>query len=112
VNEHLGHATLRSSVHRCDYSTPTRARTYKLRRCRVAPTPTAFVQPRQMSQWAQELTFTSSSELNDFLNGDVAKHGRQEQGSRRRYYAARRWMLAAASRITSYTRRGWDSIGT
>jgi hypothetical protein len=59
----------------------------------------------------QELMFTSSSELNDFLNGDVAKHGRQEQGPRR-YYAARRWMLPAASRITSYTRRGWESIGT
>jgi len=64
--------------------------------------------PRQL--WAK-LTFTSSSELNDFLNGDVAKHGRPEQGLRR-YYAARRWRLPAASRITSYTRRGWESIGT
>jgi hypothetical protein len=53
----------------------------------------------------------SSSELIGFLIGDVAKHGRQEQGPRR-YYAARRWMLTAASRITSYTRRGWESIGT
>jgi len=59
----------------------------------------------------QKLTFTSNGELNDFLNGDVAKHGRQEQGLRR-YYAARRLMLPAASRITSYTRRGWESIGT
>ena len=59
----------------------------------------------------QKLTFTSKGELNDFLNGDVAKHGRQEQGLRR-YYAARCWMLPAASRITSYTRRGWESIGT
>ena len=59
----------------------------------------------------QKLTFTSKGELNTFLNGDVAKHGRQEQGLRR-YYAARCWMLPAASRITSYTRRGWESIGT
>src|SRR5262249_19810118 len=28
----------------------------------------------------QKLTFTSKGELNDFLNGDVAKHRRQEQG--------------------------------
>ena len=59
----------------------------------------------------QKLTFTSNGELNDFLNGDVAKHGRQEQGLRR-YYVGGRWMLPAASRITSYTRRGWESIGT
>ena len=31
----------------------------------------------------QKLTFTSKGELNDFLNGDVAKDGRQEQGLRR-----------------------------
>jgi hypothetical protein len=61
--------------------------------------------------WGQKLTLTNKHELNDFLNGDVAKHGREEQGLRR-YYAARRWMLSAASRITSYTRRGWESIGT
>jgi len=77
---------------------------------RFAPTPTAFA-PAANIAMGQQLTFTSSSELNDFLDGDVAKHGRQEQGLRR-YYAARRWMLPAASRITSYTRRGWESIGT
>jgi hypothetical protein len=64
-----------------------------------------------MFAMGQKLTFTSEGELNDFLNGDVANMDAKSKRLRR-YYAARRWMLPAASRITSYTRRGWESIGT
>ena len=78
---------------------------------RLYPEKRTFTRAMVTSASGQKLTFKSKGELNDFLNRDVAKHGRQEQGLRR-YYAARRWMLPAASRITSYTRRGWESIGT